>query len=152
LGRRVFIALFFSRKDNKRSHDMENTVMQGQIAESPTGDLFFSRTNINALHEGIRYSVFRRSGHVIGHQNDMTLQIIMRSIFLTEARRMSGSVLEQVRGLNALVLDFAVDNILGALDSHLFYVQDTSKMPMPLEQSENVSRAGSRLIVRDQLG
>lgn len=131
---------------------MENTVMRGQIEDSPAGELFFSRLNIDALHEGIRYTVFRRSGHIICHQSDMTLQIIMRSIFLTEARRMSGSVLEQVRGLNVAVLNFAVDNILGALDSHLFYVQDTGKMPMPLEQSLNVSRAGSRMIVRDQLG
>jgi hypothetical protein len=132
----------------------EAPLLRGLVSQSPVTDLYFSKTNIDALHDGIRYSVYRKTNgrYVIGRQSDTILQIVMRSTLLSSRQDASMSTLEKVRVLNSKVLDYCVDNVLGALSDQDHYLKDISRLPMPLEQSKNVSNAGTKVLYRDRLG
>jgi hypothetical protein len=115
---------------------------------APTGvnTLFFSQTNVDALHEGVRYLVFKFSNckHVIDKQSDTELQIIMKGVYMEHARNVEFNVLSQVRQLNALVLDFAVPRILREINMHITYQNQALKNPLPLQHPVAVSSAGTK--------
>jgi hypothetical protein len=109
--------------------------------------LFFSKVNTDALHEGIRYMVYRHSKcqHVIGRQSDQELRVIMRSVFLEHARNLEFDIVKQVRDLNSRVLEFAVPRILQEISMHLLHQSETLKNPIPLlMRPKNASVAGTK--------
>ena len=122
------------------------------IQGSAVSDLFFSSTNTDALHEGLRYSVFKKTGKVIGRQSDLQLHYVMRAVYLNNSRNAPDDVVAQVRALNAMVLDYAVGNVVGEMEMHSHYLQDISRMPQPPPPPQNVSNAGSRTLVLDSPG
>lgn len=108
--------------------------------------LFFSNKNIEALQHGIRYGVYKASNgkHVVGNQDETTLRIIMRSMYLTHAVNLPYATIEQVRDLNRRVLDYAVATVLAAITSHERYAQDISKPVQIMQHAQNVSSKGER--------
>lgn len=110
-------------------------------------DLFFSQLNVNALQQGIRNMVAKRSSgeFVIGNQSEVELQVVMRSIYLQEARHLTEDVVAQVRELNAKVLDFCVPRILEEIRMYKYYKNDVSKLPIPLDRGSFVSAKGTRV-------
>ncbi len=123
--------------------------IKNQLQPSVVSDLFFSGANIAALHEGLRYSVFRKSDgrHVIGRQSDVDLKIMMRSAFLTHCKHLPYDVLGQVRELNAIVLEEAVRRVMSEVDMYLHYRGDVIQQRQPLERPKNVSSAGTKTLV-----
>ena len=117
---------------------------------NPTGALFMSGRNIDALQEGIRYGVYVRSGgkHVIGRQSDMELATVMRALFLQHGRnttlRDGGCDVAEVRRLNGLVIDYCVDRILSEISLYVRYRADISELPVPLARGRFESNKGSR--------
>lgn len=110
-------------------------------------ELFFSELNVTTLHEAIRYLVYKFSEckHVIRRQSDDELQIIMRSIYLEHGKNMPLRVVEQVRDLNALVLDFAVPRILNEINMWETYQSQALRNPIPqLDRPTNVSVYGTK--------
>lgn len=114
--------------------------------ESAVSRLFFGPTNIEALHQEIRYLVWTRSSerHVIGRQSDVDLRIIMRSIYLQYARNADTDVVQQVRQLNSLVLDYCVDRILAEVEAYTKYRQDVAQLPDPFSRGELATSKGTR--------
>jgi hypothetical protein len=100
-------------------------------------DLFFSQLNVNALQQGIRNMVAKRSSgeFVIGNQSEVELQ----------ARHLTEDVVAQVRELNAKVLDFCVPRILEEIRMYKYYKNDVSKLPIPLDRGSFVSAKGTRV-------
>ena len=68
---------------------------------------FFSAENIQIIQNSIKAGVYHSSNgqHVIGNQDEDTLKIIMRSIFLQLSANLQTNIMEQVNELNKLVLD-----------------------------------------------
>jgi len=117
--------------------------------QDPTdvSDLFFSELNVNTLHEAVRYLVYKFSDckYVIRRQSDEELQIIMRGIYLEHGKNIPVRVVEQVRDLNALVLDFAVPRILNEISSWETYQSQALRNPIPqLQRPTNVSVYGTK--------
>lgn len=110
--------------------------------------VFFSQLNFDVLHEAIRYLVYKYSEckHRIARQSDRELEIVMRGIYLQHAKNNPFNVLEQVRELNAMVLDFAVPRILREIAMYTTYKDAVFKNPTPLERPSFVSSAGSRSV------
>lgn len=106
---------------------------------------FFSQANIDALQHGIRFRVYRDSGgkHVIDKQSEDELRIIMRSIYLENAVHRPFMIVEEVRRLNALVLDFCVPRILIEIDMYVRYLHDSTTMPIYMNRPENTSVKGN---------
>jgi hypothetical protein len=130
--------------DDTYSHE----AVKGLIYNTPVSDLFFSANNIDALQQGIRYSVYRASGkhHVIGRQSDVDLILIMKGTYMEHAQHISGHTVGQVKRLNKHVLDYVVPRILTEVDTYLKYRHDVSTLPVPMERAPMMSQKGTRVL------
>lgn len=126
----------------------ETDAVRGVIQKTPLSDLFFSADNIDLLQDSIRYLVFEKSckKHVIDRQSDEQLKIIMRSIFLQNAKHQQFSIPDQVRELNTLVLGFCVPQILNEIDAYIEYRGEITRNPDPIARSENVNVKGTKTL------
>lgn len=133
-------------KTNKDGHIYESSLLSGNMSQSPVSDLFFSKTNLQALQDGIRYSVYNLSGgrHVIGEQSNEELVIIMKTMFLTHGKNLMYNVVEQVRELNKKVLDHAVPDVIEQLDMYNQYRHDKAFLPTPIDRSVSTTKKGER--------
>ena len=124
--------------------------MQRVWASGDSGDattLFMSPRNVDAVQDAIRYRVYveSRGRHVIGRQSDVELALVMRSVLLQRGRNDDGTdVIEQVRLLNAEVLEFCVPRVLTEVDSWLRYRDDIATLPTPMAHGAVASMKGSR--------
>lgn len=122
------------------------------MSGSRVADVYFSQTNVDALQHGVRYGVYRASEgrHVIGRQSDIELALVMRSVYLEHSRNMSDSedmVMQQVRALNKIVLDYCIPRILQEADMYIRYRTDVSTLPVPLPRGELATTKGDRSLV-----
>lgn len=131
-------------KAQRRTFVQETT--KGIIASNEVSELFFSDINIDALQQGIRYGVYRRSNgqHVIGNQSVDELKVIMRSIYLQHCDNLPFDVVEQVRDLNTHVLNYAIPTIVKELTLYNTYRKDQATLPVPLDRGQNSSIKGSK--------
>ncbi len=119
-----------------------------------TGLLFMSPKNAEALQDGIRYQVYARTAgkHVIGRQSDVELATIMRSMFLQHGRNTTmadgGYDIDEVRRLNAFVIEYCVDKIIAEINIYVKYRDDISQLPLPMARGEYASNKGSRSLVQ----
>lgn len=138
--------------DSHRGRYMDDTfafeALRGEIYHTPVSDLFFSGKNIEALQQGIRYSVYTSSGkrHTIGRQSDIDLILVMKGIFLEHAQHAPINTLSQVKSLNARVLDYVVPRVLTEIDTYLKYRRDVSTLPVPLERAPLMTKKGTRVL------
>jgi hypothetical protein len=105
---------------------------------------FFSEQNIKILQNGIRAGVYKRSDgqYLIGEQDCDVLKTIMRGIYLQNAINLPYNYTEQIEGLNTLVMEYSIHQILGEADGYMKYKRDASHMytllPTPiLETTKN---------------
>lgn len=124
--------------------------VQGNFTRNNVSDLFFSSNNINILHEGIRYKIYQLTNgkHKIGRQSDEDLKIIMRSIYLQYSKNLPNNIIDQVKELNILVLDWCVKEILSNITQYDQYVIDASTLPIPLARSPIMTTKGSKILER----
>ena len=122
-------------------------------SESKVAQVFFSKENIAAVQEGIRYLVFVKTNekYTIGNQSETELQVILRSIYLQHCKNRDDDILCQVRELNAKVLDYAVPKILAELNHHVTFIHDISYMPVPLERGKHVSSSGTKFLYMNEM-
>lgn len=122
--------------------------LQGIKASSEVATLYFCKENIDAVHEAIRYSVYKRSceKNVISRQSDEELRIIMRSIYLQHAKDLPYDIIPQVRDLNGIVIGWCVDRILAEIEMYRTYTKDINQLPVPLERGQNTSVAGTKVL------
>jgi len=113
---------------------------------SEVSDLYFSAANVDALQEALRYQVWAKTNgeHAIDRQSDTELMIVMRSLYLQYSRNSPYNVKEQVRELNARVLDECVPKIVSELSAYLQYLRDASQLPVPLAHGELATMKGTR--------
>lgn len=143
----------FERTPYQVDKNFAHSAIKGIHQETALNALFFSKENIDALQEGIRYTIYMRSckKHVIGRQSDDELKIIMRSIYLQNAEHKPYALIEQVRQLNSLVLDYCVPRILNEIEGYMNYKKDISQVPIPMERSQNVNVKGTKVLELNKL-
>jgi hypothetical protein len=135
----------FKNGDNKLT-EFSNEAIQGVHTKTPLNDLFFSQTNVDALQLGIRNLVANRTNNEfnIGKQSEVELQVIMRAIYLSDAKHLPYDIIGQVRDLNSKVLDYCVPRILEEIKMFNYYKNDVSRLPIPLDRGEFISAKGTR--------
>jgi len=96
---------------------------------------FFSGSNIKALQNGIRHGVYNRSNqqYVISEQDEDTLKVIMRSIFLQNAANQPDHVTDQIQQLNTLVLNYCIPQVYNEAKGYFKYLSDASTMYNPID-------------------
>lgn len=137
----------FPRVDQDVEHDMYNKeALKGIQQDSPLSKLFFSKTNIDALQEGIRYSVYKATNgkFVIGRQSDDELKVIMRSYYLQFSQNLQYELIEQIKELNGLVLDYCVQQVMSGVTSYSGYLRDIQMLPYPMDLPQTTSIYGTK--------
>ena len=136
------------KDEDKKNTRFLNEAIRGIHQSSELSRVFFSPENTEALQQGIRYLVWKKTcgKHVIGKQSETELHIVMRSIYLQYAEHRPYGVLEQVRQLNTAVLNYCVDKIVEEINIYLYYKKDISKLPVPLERGEYISSKGTKVL------
>ena len=76
---------------------------------------------------------------IIDKQNYDQLKIIMRSIFLQQAKHQDTRIREQIEELNKHVLDYCVPYVFSELNAYLKYKRDISTLAMPMENPIHLS-------------
>lgn len=139
--------LYDTYSENKPVNNYQNEAIKGIHTTNPLSDIYFSRVNIDALQEAIRYQVYLKSckKHIIGKQSENELLIIMRGIYL-EYKRHLDDVLQEVRYLNMKVLEYSVPKILEEIKMYLYYRKDISQLPIPLDRAQFVSSKGTKTL------
>jgi hypothetical protein len=96
---------------------------------------FFSKDNLKILQNGIRAGVFKKSDemHTIGEQDYDILKIIMRSIFLENAKNSPNDIRGQIHELNQIVMNFCIDQIMVNVTGYLTYLNNISSMHIPID-------------------
>jgi len=122
--------------------------VQGTFKPTKLSNMFFSCNNIDVLHDGLRYRVYKESGnkYVIGRQSDQDLKVIMRSIYLQYGKNLDTDIIGQVRELNGKVLDWAVPEVLSNVKQYEKYRTDASTLPIPLEHSPLMTKKGTKVL------
>jgi hypothetical protein len=122
-------------------------MLRGNWEQNSLSRTFFSPENIRIIQNAIRKDVYEKSGdkkYIVDDQSVDELKIIMRAIYYQYARNLETNVTEQVDDLNKKVLNWSVPHILSAVDHYHYYINDISHLPVPMQQPQNISRAGTR--------
>jgi hypothetical protein len=115
--------------------DNQDTAIKGILEQNSINDIFFSDMNMKGLQQTIRYKVYKNINKVISEQSSNDLYIIMRSIMLQFANFRTGvdNIAEEIRRLNEMVIEYAVENVSSNVQQHAGYVNDLSKLPTPMD-------------------
>jgi hypothetical protein len=111
-------------------------------------ETFFSKNNLDIVQEGIINSVYNKSEgkYKIGRQSDQELTIIMRSIYFQYGKNNNFNVIEQVRELNRIVINWCVDEIITNINQYMNYKTNISTLPMPMERAQLPSQKGTKTL------
>lgn len=127
--------------------DFQADMLRGNWETTPVSTGFFSASNVERIQQLIRKGVFDGSKgkqYLIDNQSTDELKIIMRAIYYQYARNMTSDIAGQVEDLNKKVVDWSVPHILSAVDMYFYYINDITKLPVPLAQPQHLSRAGTK--------
>jgi hypothetical protein len=120
--------------------------------DTPLNTLFFSEFNINLLQRGIRQTFKDKTGIAIDYQNPDDLYGIMRMVFINNSGDHYSKVNEQVRNINARVIDTAISQIQTGVSQYITYVRDIDTISVPLDQPINTSTVGKKIDFNNKIG
>jgi len=110
--------------------------LTGNLESNPLSQAFFSAQNIIFLQNDIIAGVLKSSHgrFKIGYQDEDTLKIIMRSIYLQHSSNLPNNIREQVTSLNNLVTEYCIPQICGEAEAYIKYKNDVSTLAVPLQR------------------
>lgn len=130
-------------------NEMSAESVRGVQQETILSKLFFSKQNVEIIQKMIKKSVFIKSNKEFlleDNQNPIDLQIVMRAIFLQNAKHLPEDITGQIRELNFLVVDDVVPNIISEIRAHIGYLDRVFNPRQIIDRPQNVSNAGTRTL------
>jgi len=118
-------------------HNYDDYTLKGIIESTDLSNAFLSKGNVENIQQEIRFGVYQNTNKVISKQSNQELFTIMRSIYLQNGgiRVFSEADFKNaILGLNKKVVDYSVENISSKVKQHDMYINDISKLPVPLER------------------
>lgn len=108
----------------------------GLFASNEVMDRFFSASNIDVIQKGLRDGVYHmsRGNFVISNQDEDTLIIIMRAIYLQYSINMLDDINGQIKDLNNRVLAYSVKQVYNEARGYMKYITDASTMYTPIDR------------------
>jgi len=122
--------------------------LQGNWENSILSRAFFSQANIQIIQNAIRRGVFDKSNgrFNIGEQDNTNLKVIMRSIFLQNAKNHPNHITNQIEVLNDLVVKWCVPRLYSEAVAYMKYRNVISTLVVPMKRPMNVNSAGTKNI------
>jgi hypothetical protein len=135
-------------ENNNKCDNAKETILYGTLTRSPLSDTFFSKTNMKCLQNMLRYQVYVASGgeYQIGEQDNTSLQVIMRAMYLQYAKHLPYNIKDQVLELNRQVVEFSLPKIMSEIKQYIHYVRQLETLPNPIELPRNLSVKGTRTL------
>lgn len=135
-------------EDMRPNNNYSQEAMKSIFSTNQVSNIFFSQFNLDLLQEAIRYQVYKKScdKFVICRQSNTELRLIMRSIYLQWSKNQQYGILEQVKELNKVVLDFCIPRIIQEINIYSKYTKDINQLPVPLPNAEFVGTKGSKVL------
>jgi hypothetical protein len=123
-----------------------NDALVGNWNDTLLSNAFFSSNNMTIIQNGIRAGVFKISNgrYSVAPQDETNLKIIMRSIFLQNARNDPNNITEQLSELNNLVLKYCIPNVFSEATAYIKYKNDVSTLAVPMKRPAFVSVKGDK--------
>tara|TARA_Y100000816_G_C26108168_1_gene589802 strand:+ start:91 stop:645 length:555 start_codon:yes stop_codon:yes gene_type:complete len=119
------------------SHTTEyREALTGTFEPNLLSTLYFSQENIKTIHHSIMFGVYKMSNNTykIGYQNEDTLKIIMRSIFLQHSKNQEYNITKQLEQLNKMVIDYCVNQIYNEAKGYMKFKSDVSNLAVPMNR------------------
>jgi hypothetical protein len=115
------------------------------IAPDHISSSFFSRRNIEMLHNMIRFRVYENTSSIIDKQSENDLLLIMRDVYLSENIRPDLPSTPQIVSMNNATLSKAVAIVVSGVRHHSWYMRDACSQAVPvIPRPEHLSMKGSR--------
>jgi len=110
--------------------------MTGNWENNNLSNTFFSGENINTIQQGIITGVDKISNgrFKISKQDEDTLKIIMRSIFLQNSKNNNINIPGQIDVLNKHVLNYCIPQIYSEAQGYIKYKNDVSTLAVPIDR------------------
>jgi hypothetical protein len=127
--------------------DFVNDMLRGNQNPTQLSFSFFTPSNVRTIQASIRREVYVRSGskkYAIDDQDVDEIKLIMRGIYYQYAKNNLFDIQGQVEELNKIIVEWAVPRILSEIDQYQYYLKDISHLPIPLQQPQSMSSAGTR--------
>ena len=127
-------------------NSFKDTGIEHSVSQNDVNSLFFSKENVVALQQGIRYGVFIKINKVIDNQSERELRVIMRSIYLQYSKNLKYNIIDQVKELNSKILDYIIPKIISEIKQYDMYILDASLLPAPIDRATNTSVRGTKFL------
>ena len=122
-------------------------MLRGNWEHTTLSDTFFTRRNVEVIQRAIKNEVYRMSGpkkYQIDDQDVDEIKMIMRAMYLQYAKNNEFDVEGQMKELNDMVIKWCAPRIMSEVEQYIFYLDDISHLPVPLEHPTNLSSAGTK--------
>ena len=139
----------FELYENLNIENKEKYLQTGNQQKSKLSNLYFSQANIDYLQNQIVKQVYEKTDgkYRITKQKEDELVIVMKSIYLQNARNNDNDLQYQIDELNKLVLDYCVDNVYVNLLQYVKYIDDITKEQTIMDRPQNVDVKGSKTLM-----
>ena len=131
----------FEENNNTNNSFISKTLTNIQ-QNTPFSIRFFSNQNLDKIQEKIIMRVASETNYKISRQDDMQVQIIQRSIYLTHQQKIQNQYANFENSMNMLndyVVEEAVKKIIPEIKQYFHYINDITqgRNHMTLPQSVN---------------
>lgn len=135
----------FIQEHHQNYVDQAPVALKGIQSESELSKLFFSDENIKRVQRMIKKEIYTRTNGEFKLEADQDVQdlfILMRAIFLENARFLPNEIVRQVKRLNQKVVSESVPGIITNIRQEYGYLREINKPLSPIARPQNVNRAG----------
>tara|TARA_B110000971_G_C19988310_1_gene490682 strand:- start:1043 stop:1519 length:477 start_codon:yes stop_codon:yes gene_type:complete len=124
-----------------RSQLVKNIIKTNLNEESKLEELYFSDENIELINKQIVLSVWKRTNkqYKITFQNKDKLIIVMRYVFIENAKHLPYNIKGQIYDLNCLTVGEILPSVITNFEQKLGYLRDIEKRgelpPLPISST-----------------
>jgi hypothetical protein len=124
---------------------IQKTMLKSIYTPTPLGEIYFSPENIDRLQKRIKKEVFVRTNGKYKldiDQNESDLLIVMRAVYISDAKNTPYKLIQQVKELNHRTIERIVPDMISLIKQDEEYINKLDKPIDPIPLPVNVSRAG----------
>ena len=133
--------------ENKNAKDLRNQLVKNvtQVPECDINkltDVFFSKGNIDIINKQLILAVWKQSNkkYLIRQQDDRAMLIVMRYIWINDAKHLNFKIKEQINELNCKVVSEILPNVITNIEQKMGYLRDISRPLQLMELPKNVNK------------
>lgn len=126
-------------------NNKNSNILRGTYENNLLNDIYFSDININLLQKKIIKNVKEKYNYIISKQSKKDLIIIMRNVYLYNAKhnyKTKEELKEELNKLNDECLKYSIKIIIKNINNYIFYLNDINnsnylKEIKPLDKPKN---------------